>query len=364
MKVDDKKYQIALTLVEGVGDVIGKKLLSHLGSAKAVFFATKEQLLKIDGIGKILIETILNTDVLGRAEKELKWMEKNNIQHLFYGDKNYPNRLKQCIDAPLNLFYKGEIDWVKDEFISIVGTRKASTFGKQFTENLIKELAIFNPVIVSGLAYGIDISAHKAALKFGLRNVAVFAHGLDRIYPNSHAKYANQIVGNGCLLTEFLSETISAKQNFPKRNRIIAGLSDATIVIESAKKGGSLITADIANSYDREVFAVPGTPNNLNAKGCNYLIKSQQAILLENAEDFVRAMNWDVKEQVSQQQLAVDLSENEQEIVSLLSLNQLHIDTIVAKLGWSFSKVANELLQAEFKGLITSLPGKIYKKNI
>jgi len=273
-------------------------------------------------------------------------------------------RLKQCEDAPLNLYYKGDIDFDNDKFISIVGTRKASNFGKDFTDKLVKELAPFNPVIVSGLAYGIDVAAHKSALKYGLKTIAVFAHGLDRVYPNVHAKYAKEIVNNGCVLTEFLSGTNSDRKNFVKRNRIVAGLSDATIVIESAFKGGSLITADIANSYNREVFAVPGNPLETNAKGCNYLIKTQQAILLESAEDVIKAMNWDVEIKMVQKQLFVDLSENEEKIIDVLASKELHIDALVAELGWGFSKVANELLQAEFKGLILSLPGKIYKKNI
>jgi len=361
---DEMKYQIALSLIDGVGDVIGKKLLVHCGSAKAVFLTPKDKLATVSGVGRVLLDSIINTDVLKRAEKEVLFIEKENIKHLFYGDKKYPNRLKQCEDAPLNIYYKGDINWEQDKFISIVGTRKATAFGKSFTEKLVKELAPFNPVIVSGLAYGIDVAAHKSALKFGLKTIAVFAHGLDSVYPSAHANTAATIMHNGCVLTDYLSETESLKQNFPSRNRIVAGLSDATIVIESAAKGGSLITADIANSYNREVFAVPGNPTENNAKGCNYLIKSQQAILLESAADVIKGLNWDVKEKDMQQTMFIELSESEQKIIDLLSINQLHIDTIVEKLGWNFSKVANELLQAEFKGLILSLPGKIYKKNI
>ena len=361
---DEKKYQIGLSLINGVGDIVGKKLLAHFGSAKAIFKANKNSLEKIDGIGKVLIDAILNADVLKRAEYELQFINKENIQHFFYGDKNYPFRLKQCIDSPLNLFYKGDIDWGNDKFISIVGTRKASNFAKQFTDVLIKGLAPYNPVIVSGLAYGIDIEAHKAALKYGLKTIAVFAHGLDRVYPDAHTKYANQITANGCLLTEFLSGTTSIQQNFVKRNRIVAGLSQLTIVIESPTKGGSLITADIANSYDREVFAVPGFPSEVGSKGCNYLIKTQQAILLESAEDIVKAMNWDLESKEIQQQLFTELTKNEQAIMELLSEKEMHIDAIAEHLQWGFSKVANELLQAEFNGLIISLPGKIYKKCI
>jgi DNA processing protein len=361
---DEKKYQIALSLIDGVGDIVGKKLLAYFGSAKGVFFVNKKELEKIHGIGKVLVDTVLSANVLKRAEHELQFIKKENIQHVFYGDKDYPNRLRQCEDAPLNLFFKGNIDWEQDKFISIVGTRKATAFGKSFTEKLVKELVPYQPVIVSGLAYGIDIAAHKAALKYGLKTIAVFAHGLDRVYPSAHATIAKEMLKKGGLVSEFLSGTNSDRQNFPKRNRIVAGLSDATIVIESAAKGGSLITADIANSYNREVFAVPGSPAELQAKGCNYLIKSQQAILLESAADIIKGLNWDVKEKAIQQSMFVELSENEQIIIDLLSDKEMHIDAIVEGLNWGFSKVANELLQAEFKGLIMSLPGKIYKKNI
>jgi len=358
-----KKYQIALSLIEGVGDVIGKKLLAFTGSAKAVFFAKRNELEKIEGIGKVLVKSILMADVLARAEQELKWMEEEGVSHLFYSDKHYPSRLKQCEDAPLNLFYKGEIDWNKDKFISIVGTRKASCFGKKFTNELVKELAPYNPFIVNGLAHGIDVSAHKASLQYGLKTIAVFAHGLDKIYPSAHATIAKTITTKGCLLTDYLSGTSALPQHFVSRNRIVAGLSDATIVIESAAKGGSLITADIANSYNREVFAVPGNPTDKNAKGCNYLIKSQQAILLESAADIVKGLNWDVKDLSVQQSMFVDLTDDEQKIIELLSDNEMHIDALVETLSWGFSKVASVLLKAEFKGEITSLPGKIYKKS-
>lgn len=360
---DKKKYQIALSLIEGVGDVIGKKLLAFTGSAKAVFFAKRSELEKIEGIGKVLVKAILSNDVLARAEQELKWMKKEGVNHLFYSDKHYPNRLKQCEDAPLNLFYKGNIDWNKDKFISIVGTRKASSFGKQFTNELVKELAPYNPVIVSGLAHGVDIAAHKAALQYGLKTIAVFAHGLDKIYPSAHATIAKTIIANGCLLTDYLSGTVVLPQHFVSRNRIVAGLSDATIVVESAAKGGSLITADIANSYNREIFAVPGNPTDKNAKGCNYLIKSQQAILLESAVDIVKGLNWDVKDLRVQQSMFVDLTDDEQKIINVLSDNEIHIDALVEALSWGFSKVASVLLKAEFKGVIASLPGKMYKKS-
>ena len=350
MRVDDEiKYQIGLTLIDGVGDIIAKKLLIYFGTAKAVFCSKKKELEKIDGIGKYLINSILSTDALTRAEQELKWIEQEGINHLFYADIKYPMRLKQCEDAPLNLFYKGNIDWGKDKFISIVGTRKATLFGKSFTDKLVKDLAPYNPVIVSGLAHGIDGAAHKAALKYGLKTIAVFAHGLDRVYPAAHANLAQTITTNGCLLSDYLSETTPLPQNFASRNRIVAGLPEATIVVESAAKGGSLITADIANSYNREVFAVPGNPSEKNAKGCNYLIKSQQAILLESATDIIKGLNWDIKEKAMQQSMFLELSKSEQKIIDLLSDNEMHIDAIVEALSWGFLKLLMSFYKLNLK---------------
>ena len=227
-------------------------------------------------------------------------MEKNNVNHLFYTDKNYPSNLKLCMDAPVNLFYKGSVNWNNQRFVSIVGTRKCTQFGKEFTENIVSELSKYNVVIVSGLAFGIDIASHKAALN-NTKTVSVLAHGLDRVYPSPHAKYAKEIIENGALLTDYISETKPERQNFPSRNRIVAGLSEATIVVESSKKGGSLITADIANSYNRDVFAVPGKPTNKQSEGCNHLIKSHQAILLDIVTDIVKNLNWDVQEKSDQQ---------------------------------------------------------------
>ena len=227
-------------------------------------------------------------------------MEKNNVNHLFYTDKNYPSNLKLCMDAPGNRFYKGSVNWNNQRFVSIVGTRKCTQFGKEFTENIVSELSKYNVVIVSGLAFGIDIASHKAALN-NTKTVSVLAHGLDRVYPSQHAKYTKEIIENGALLTDYISETKPERQNFPSRNRIVAGLSEATIVVESSKKGGSLITSDIANSYNRDVFAVPGNPTNKQSEGCNHLIKSHQAILLDIVTDIVKNLNWDVQEKSDQQ---------------------------------------------------------------
>ena len=361
---DEKRFQIAVSLIPGVGDVIGKKLIAYCGSAKAVFDEGVKALNKIPGIGSKLSKIIKESNTLYRADQELEFMEKQGVKMVFYADKDYPFRLKQCDDGPLILYYKGENNFNSDKIISIVGTRTASAEGKLFCDKIVRQLAKFNTIIVSGLAYGIDICAHKAALKNGLPTWAFLAHGHDRIYPQTHEKVANEILGKGALVSDYISKTEPERQNFPSRNRIIAGLSDATIVIESAKKGGSLITANIASSYNREVFAMPGKPKDEKSDGCNALIKTQRAILLEGVDDIIRELNWDIpnKQKDVYQQLLIELSDEEKQIMNLFPERGLHIDSIVSLIDWSSSKVAQMLLQLEFKGVIIVLPGKVYKR--
>ena len=361
---DEKRFQIAVSLIPGVGDVIGKKLIAYCGSAKAVFDEGVKALNKIPGIGSKLSKIIKESDTLYRADQELEFMEKQGVKMVFYADKDYPFRLKQCDDGPLILYYKGENNFNSDKIISIVGTRTASAEGKLFCDKIVRQLAKFNTIIVSGLAYGIDICAHKAALKNGLPTWAVLAHGHDRIYPQTHEKVANEILCKGALVSDYISKTEPERQNFPSRNRIIAGLSDATIVIESAKKGGSLITANIANSYNREVFAMPGKPKDEKSAGCNALIKTQRAILLEGVDDIIRELNWDIpnKQKDVYQQVLIELSDEEKQIMNLFPERGLHIDSIVSLIDWPSSKVAQMLLQLEFKGVIIVLPGKVYKR--
>lgn len=361
---DDLIYKIALSQIKGVGDITAKKLISHCGSAALVFTENKKSLASISNINKKTIDFINSAESLKRAEKEIKLMEKNNINHLFYTDKQYPNKLKLCTDSPINLYYKGNIDWNNQRFLSIVGTRKSTQFGKEYTQNLISELAKYNVVIVSGLAFGIDIAAHKAALHNGLDTVAALAHGLDRVYPSQHANVAQEIMQQGALLSDYMCGVAPDRQNFPSRNRIVAGISDATIVIESSKKGGSLITADIANSYNRDVFAVPGKPIDKQSEGCNYLIKNHKAILLHNVNDIVKNLNWDLQEKTVQQSLFNSLTNEEELIIEVLEQKALHVDEIKQKLQWHSSKIAKHLLQMEFKDIIIPLPGKIYKRRM
>jgi len=359
----DLIYKIAISRIKGVGDITAKKLISHCGSANLVFKENKKSLESIPNINKKIIELINDPESLKRAEKEIRFMEKNNVNHLFYTDKNYPSNLKLCMDAPVNLFYKGSVNWNNQRFVSIVGTRKCTQFGKEFTENIVSELSKYNVVIVSGLAFGIDIASHKAALNNNMQTVSVLAHGLDRVYPSQHAKYTKEIIENGALLTDYISETKPERQNFPSRNRIVAGLSEATIVVESSKKGGSLITADIANSYNRDVFAVPGKPKSKQSEGCNHL-KSHQAILLDSVIDIVKNLNWDVQEKSDQQTIFTNLSDEDLKLINVLNTESLHVDELKKKLNWDSSKVAKHLLQMEFENLIVSLPGKIYKRRM
>ncbi|MCK4360783.1 MAG: DNA-processing protein DprA [Bacteroidales bacterium] len=357
-------YQIGITLIPGVGDIVGKKLIAYCGSVEAVFKEKKKLLLKIPGIGKSTVNSIINQNILERAEEEIRFIEKYKIDTLFYLDDKYPYRLKQCEDSPMLLFYKGTADLNAPKIISIVGTRKASEYGKEICSSLIEGLIEQNILIVSGLAYGIDTCAHKTSLESNLKTVGVLAHGLDKVYPQLNKSLAEKMLNNGGLLTEFLSKTTPDRENFPKRNRIIAGLSDAVIVIESAIRGGALITADIANSYNRDVFAVPGRLYDKYSQGCNNLIKTNRAALVQSAEDIKYIMGWEImkKKTKKQQRLFIKLSPEEETIVNILKEKQeLGIDKISSLSKLSASKVASALLNLEFEGIIKCLPGKVYR---
>ena len=362
----DLLYQIALTQIEGVGDINAKKLFAYCGSAEAIFKEKKPHLLKIPGIGEYLAKSINKFRDFARSEKEIKFIEKNNIQALFYSDTAYPTRLKHCEDSPILIYYKGNVDLNAQKVVSIVGTRMATEYGKEFCENLVAELAIHKLLVVSGLAYGIDFCAHKAAVKHNLPTVGVLAHGLDKLYPALHENLADKMLENGGLLSDFMSETIPDKQNFPKRNRIVAGISDATIVIEAGIKGGALITANIANSYSRDVFAVPGKINDTYSIGCNKLIKTNKAALLESVKDIEYIMGWELQanKKRKQPQLFVELNAEEKKITEILEQRgKLDIDTISIETKLPTGKLAGILLNLEFSGVLNSLPGKVYELN-
>jgi len=360
-------YQIALTKIDGVGDILARKLLEIIGNPEEIFKSNKKILSSIDGISSMLINNILDPEVLKRAEKELLFVEKNKLQTFFISDNNYPARLKECIDAPVLLYFKGNTDLNASKIISIVGTRKSTNYGQDFCKDFLQEISLNYPdlLVVSGLAYGIDIQAHKAALESKLPTVGVLAHGLDRIYPHRHRKYAIDMIGHGGLLTEFPSETEPDRFNFVRRNRIVAGMADAVIVVQSDTKGGSLITAELANSYNKDVFAVPGRITDPESAGCNMLIEQNKAVLLRSAECFINFMQWDISKKTTrtaQQKLFLDLTDDEQIVYDLLSeMGSLHINFLANQAGVPMSTLLSTLLTMEMKGIISAQPGNLYK---
>lgn len=364
MTQTDLLYILALQNVANLGDSTAKKLIRHLGSAEAVVKAKKETLLKIDGVGNTKLQDLHSTHHLRAAEDELRFIADNKIDYSYFLDRDYPDKLKHCIDGPILLFSRGNIDLKNKKIISIVGTRKITTQGIAFCEQLIEDLSPLSPVIVSGFAYGVDITAQKAAINQGLQTIGCLAHGLNQIYPKIHTRYVDQIESNGGFFTDFWSTHTFERTNFLKRNRIIAGLSEATIVIESAEKGGSLVTADIANSYNREVFAVPGRPGDSQSKGCNNLIKSQNAHLLTGAADLVYLLNWDTSPKPGgvQKQLFIELAPQEEPIYQYLSENgKQQLDSIALHCDIPTYKAAGLLLEMELKGMIRPLPGKLFE---
>lgn len=358
------KYKIGITLLNGIGDVLAKRLIAYCGSAEAVFHEKKSRLMKVPGVGGINVNAILEHNVLQRAEEEIEFIEKNEITPLYYLDSNYPNRLKHCDDSPVMLYCKGNMKLNHSKILSIVGTRNATGYGHTMCEKIIGDFAGQNILIASGLAYGIDIYAHRAAIKNNLATVGVVAHGLDRIYPSVHNSTALRMVENGGLVTDFLSGTNPDKENFPKRNRIVAGISDAVLVIESAVSGGSLITAEIANGYNRDVFAIPGKSGEEYSSGCNWLIKTNRAMLVESAKDIEQALGWEKKEPKKkniQRELFIELNESEKMILDILTVKEkINIDNVCLEAKMPMSQVSALLLTLEFKGLVKSMPGKVY----
>jgi len=359
------KYEIALTLIPGVGDVNGRKLVSYCGSAEGVFREKKSRLMKIPGIGEATAGAILNGQPFDRVERELLFMEKYGIRAIFYMDKEYPVRLKNCADAPFLFYYKGTSPLDLPYCLSIVGTRRATEYGKAFIEKLMAAFASYPVLIISGLAFGIDTAAHRLACDYGLATIAVLGHGLDRIYPFQNRSLAQRILGNGGLLTEFPSQTNPDRENFPRRNRIIAGMSDATLVIETGIRGGSIITADIANSYNRDVFALPGRVTDTLSEGCNWLIKTNRAALVDSPEELIQSLGWETGEKSHkpvQSRLFVQLSPDEELLVEVLRANgQMAIDSICNDSRLPATKTAAALLNLEFQGIVKCLPGKVYK---
>jgi len=357
-------YRIAITLIPGIGNMNAKKLIAWCEDPEIVFTESRSVLLKIPGMARVLGMNFNRKDLLMRAEQELKFIMINSITPLYYYDDAYPSRPKQCADSPLMLYYKGLEHILEKRVLSIVGTRKATSYGKRVCQQFVEGFEGEDVVIVSGMAYGIDSCAHRKALGCGLMTVGVMGHGLDRIYPQENRSMAARMVGQGGLLTEFLSGSRPDRENFPKRNRIIAGLSDAILVVESAKKGGAIITAEIANSYNRDVFAIPGRVNDEFSDGCHLLIRRNIAALARSAEDIRYSMGWEgpVRKQENNSNILGKFDGDEKQIIKvILDKERAHIDDIVLISGLGASRTASILLKLEFEGAISGLPGKLYE---
>lgn len=363
MRHSDLVYLLALRQCFGIGDITAKKLLEHFGSAQEVFRAKTSALTKIPGIGMQKASQIEAGTWLSRAEKEARFIEDHNIQCHRFDSESYPDRLRHCPDGPVLLFSKGNLCLENRKIISIVGTRKVTSAGLDFCRRLIADLAPLNPVIVSGYAYGVDIAAHLAALDHQLQTIGVLAHGLDQLYPRPHKKFSSRMMEQGGFLTEFCTWDNPEPENFVKRNRIVAGLSEATIVIESAEKGGSLITANLALDYNREVFAVPGRPSDPLSAGCNNLIKTQRAQMLTQAADLVYQLNWDLKEPVAVQKTLFPPMEAAEQIIYdfLWVKGTVSQDEMAQELRLSVQELSVLLLQMELKGILRSIPGRMFQ---
>ncbi|UNY99672.1 DNA-processing protein DprA [Zhouia spongiae] len=365
MNDDSLIYVLALQHCAGIGDITAKRLIQQCGSAEAVFKDRPGHLLKLGGIRKNALDELKDLKHMAAAEKELQFIKKEHIDCHYYSDATYPQKLKHCMDAPILLFSSGAIKIKQQRVISIVGTRQMTMYGKVFCEKLIEDLAVLNPTIVSGFAYGVDICAQKAAIRHGLQTIGCLAHGLNQVYPKTHKRYVPQVEQNGGFYTDFWSTSKPERNNFLKRNRVIAGVSEATIVIESAERGGSLVTADIAQSYNREVFAVPGRTTDKYSVGCNNLIKQQKAHVLTSAADLIYILNWDIEqrpEPVVQKQLFVELDDTEKHIYKYLEENGKQLlDVIALNCDLPVHVLSSTLLGMEMKGVVRPLPGKLFE---
>lgn len=358
-------HQIALSLVNNIGPVSAKTLLSYVGDAETIFKTPIAKLAKVPGVTEKRLKADAFTEALTKAEAELKYIDRHGVDVLFYTDANYPKRLKNCDDSPILLYSKGNAELNMQRVVSIVGTRNSTDYGKQICEQLIADLQRYNVLVVSGLALGIDVAAHKECLKCDVPTVGVLGHGLDKFYPAPNRATAEKMQLNGGILTEYISGTKANREHFPARNRIVAGMADATIVVEAGIKGGALITAEIANSYNRDVFAFPGRIGDTYSEGCNFLIRHHKASLLSCIEDFAFSMGWEenvVAKPIEQLSLFTDLTDSERVVFDTIKANQspLAIDELVVRTRMPLSTLAMDLLNMEMQGVIRSLPGKMY----
>lgn len=360
---EELRYLLALTKIEGVGDVYARKIYENFPDLSELF--KNKNVLNCDGVPKNIFQKICEFNDFKTIDLEIKFIKNNKISAVTFFDALYPSDLKQCYDAPFLLFLKGNIDFKNDKIISIVGTRNVTSYGMGFIKEFVQDLKNYNPIIVSGYAYGVDIYAHVAAIENDLQTIAVCGKSLDSTYPKIHKKYNELVLNNGGFISEFRTYDVFKKENFIKRNRIVAGLSNATIVIESAIKGGSLSTAKFANDYNRDVFALPGRNSDLYSAGCNHLIKTNQANLLTSVEDLVYYLNWDKKNQDEPKEkvfeIPVDLTSDELKIILFLKENGSEIlDIIALQTDIPVYKLSVVLLNLELRNLIVPLPGKLY----
>ena len=365
MSPEELLHHITLTMVPQIGDVHLKTLLRHFGSATAILKAGRRELECLPGIGGVRASAIRRTGEYQRAEQEIRFMEKFGITPIPFGSPDYPARLSHCHDAPAMLYFKGSGELGGQRVLSIVGTRAPSSYGKDWLADVISELAHFRPLVVSGLAYGIDTIAHRQALRSGLSTIGVLAHGLDRIYPHANKSLAKEMTIAGGVLTEFMSGTHPDAQHFPQRNRIVAGIADAVLVVETGRKGGSMITADLANGYHREVFALPGRVTDEKSSGCLRLIRDHRAQVVTSAQDIVEALNWDQdpqKKRTVQPVLFPDPDPQEKEIIDFLMDRGLQpMDEILKGVRLRPSEIAAALLRMEICGRVQAMPGNRYR---
>jgi len=362
----ESELLLALSLIPKVGPVTIKQLLQHFGSAEAIFKAPKHRIAKLPGLGPTISSSIHSNKFMHKTDEVINNSLKHGISILTANDSKYPNRFKLLPDVPLVLYTKGNIELNPKKSVGIVGTRRATRYGLKTTAKIVEDSKASTPTIISGLAFGIDHKAHETALAEEIPTVAVLACGLDHVYPSAHRNTAKKMLTNGGLISEYPFGTKADPRHFPARNRIIAGLSDGLVVVEAAKKGGALITANIAHSYDKPVFAVPGELGNKFSEGCNELIKSIRASIYTSFDDVIRELNWDLAKENRQQELFAELSSlkgMEKRVMEILMKNeqQLHIDELSYQTQFTPTDLAGLLLQLEFKGLIKPLPGKEYK---
>lgn len=362
---DDLLYQVALTQVPNIGKIQARILSETFGEAKKIFNASASSLEKVEGMGAVRANAIKSFKNFALAEKEIRFIERYRVSTFFITDTDYPKRLLNCYDPPFLFFVKGSVDLNFSKSVAIVGTRNNSNYGKQVTEKFVQEITSVSPTVISGLAFGIDTIAHRTALKQGLNTVAVLAHGLDTIYPPENNALAKTIISNGALVTEFISGTAPDKHNFPSRNRIVAGLSDATVLVETGIKGGSMITADLASGYNRDVFAFPGKITDKKSEGCNYLIQQNKAMLCSSPSNFLQTMGWedsDLNRNPVQPDLFVDISEQEKMILEVIRQREsVHIDELLMEFSFNSSILSSLLLSLEMKNLVSCLPGRKYR---